>query len=91
MQRSKLFYLCFLLGTLPQRMLMEKPCQHRPLFQKTKKEVLKKGNKGIVQLSHHQQIRKTEPSPKHSSTQWFLSNTGLLVGQILILLTPLYM
>lgn len=30
--------LCFSSGLLPQRMLMEKPCQHGPLFQKTKKK-----------------------------------------------------
>lgn len=58
------FYLCFLLGILPQRTLMEKPCQHRPLFQKTKKEVLKKGTREMYSyLTIDSRSEKESPTP----------------------------
>lgn len=66
MQHSKLSMSVFSSGILPQRMLMEKPCQHGPLFQKTEKK-----NEKImenVQLSHHRQpIRKIAPMPLYNT------------------------
>lgn len=91
MQHSKLSV--FPSGILPQRMLMEKPCQHGPFFQKTNRKKNAKTNKGgNVQLSHHrQQIRKRALMPLYITATHDGFNTGLLAWQILIALTPLYM
>ena len=103
MQHSKLFYLCvFPLEYCRNGCSWRKPCQHGPLsLSKDKKKCKNKQGKMYSYLTHRQQIRKRAPMPLYNTTthththththKGFTQNTGLLVGQISILLTPLYM